>query len=80
MECAKSEVRFVPNPDYPPDWEERQIARYGDCFGCANHFELCAFCSGKCKKTGRPLTYPIRNCCARVDAFKEMARKYAEIT
>lgn len=27
------EIRFIPNPDYPPDWEEWQKEKYGIALG-----------------------------------------------
>lgn len=59
------EPRFIPNPDYPPDWEERQKEKYGDCFGCKSHSEPCGWFGGRCLKSGCVLKYPIRGCCKR---------------
>ena len=41
----KNEIRFVPNPDYPEDWNERQREKLGDCFGVVNFAVESDFCA-----------------------------------
>ena len=54
------EMRFVPNPDYPPDWEQKERDRLGDCFKCTYYSGM-----RQCGKTGMPLVLPIHGCCGR---------------
>jgi len=52
--------KFIPYPnqdelDADEKWEKK---RFGECYKCTNHLQLCAICM----KTGMPLTYPIKGC------------------
>ena len=56
-----NEMRFVPNPDYPPDWEQKEREKLGDCFQCGNFQGL--GCYGVwCRKSLRPLSIPRHGC------------------
>ena len=52
--------RFVKNPDYPDDWEEKERKRLGDCFGCGLFLGGCM--GAVCRKTGMPLRLPVHGC------------------
>lgn len=58
----KNEIRFVPNPDYSEDWNERQREKLGDCFWCRKLSGGIGFLCSTCLVTKMPLKFPIHGC------------------